>query len=1502
MKNKLLGIVAMVIWLLAFGAASAQTLPEYTDCTQWSNWWFTCQEYQSCNNSDWFCICTINSLLIPHNTTCLRNNTLIKNRVVSSFGVSGSIVTFKFTVQNNSTAKYFELRLPPSYLNPKIKVLQASNDWLMNGWFIVLQNWLANPVYHINANETKNIIVTWQIISNTAFFDRIETSACVRSTISNVCLEQPVAYIFSIANYSITQSILNPNPVFVNQEAIYEIKVTNNSSKSSAESITLTSDLGNFLWTPSLTNQWTAITNNQSSENRYYWNLGVFSPGETKTYRMTSPLTSNPPAWSIITTTWRIDTIWRELQLSDNIVSTSFSIPNVVDVFLDRVQKTSNEPESNTDLLWFSITYWNSWNQIATGVYITATISWTNQINTVLNLPDINPWTENIAYITWLIDQNYPVWTRFCFSWNIRASNETQNLNNNSISEICYIMQKSADIEIQASLTNQLESINNWSILNYNIRLRNLWEKTANNVTINLYPSANQTSQTPIVFSGITIAWGETRNFTYSAVLNSYPIQWTSFGLSGLASFAGIDLDPTNNNFILNYNLSGLADVYISHVMAPFTWYRIGDTITYTINYGNSWYEAAINPTITFTLPAGIQANQTTWNLGNLLAAWDVWTIVVTWTLTQNLTAGSTFASTARISTTSAQATTANDISTITWTVSSYNDIAINAYAQNTTRPNLTIDPTTLIRAVSWDIISFTITYANNWNVPIQNMNVLFTNLWPITLDPYNWNIGTIWPNQQGTLVVNGRIRYGNFVSFTPTITVNYNNTNFTRSIRIEEPFECGDWLLTRNEVCEVVWQQNVPNGQECQNIWWVCTLVTRWISNTACIQTLDGTEVCSNEVIVNINEPGCRTIEVTKTSSNSSSVNATCFGQYTSAYTPISINCGNWNIFTGFAGSLGQLQHVCTYSSTEQADAAIVSCDVWNDTNNPSCTRWIASCELDVSTRVAILDEWRSYVTVQCSTNNNQEAALQIDCGNNTSSNVVNWRIMEHRCAYTTSDMTNLVNKTINISCEVNWVNSCDEDIILDEWLFGVCGDGVRQWYEQCDLGINNSIIGNYLDTTTRYLAPDYAKWKTCINCAIEGSETMQCLSVHNWNISIEKWEYLPAWWRVHPESFTTTSDCSSSNDKNKVIASSMKCTFELQKPGWNRKTLRTMDCVSNPDDRIFNYFIDNYINEGTNPWMYAFDRWTFNDWVDDDLWEYKIRLNEITYDYCDSEWQRRSSITDNVCESNFTITKPYLVQKSAFGTNPKATNIDLGDFYDINWSRLINRTDLADVMILDANDYRSTNINTIVDDFVSRMDRLAVPTSIPAWLAWQWVTAKKVPNRDIYVLEWGDYITLKKDASVTRPFTLIVKDATLIIDWNIDVNWMFIVQNWNIRFDDTSCDGPQTVKWIFVTKESFSAIKNINDNLNEEWCNAWWLHVKWVLIGGWIENLVTNKRSNLSKWFNVSWSESSIRIQRRNMIFNWASVLIEYSPELWQQLPPGADEFTETLEVYKK
>jgi len=84
---------------------------------------------------------------------------------------------------------------------------------------------------------------------------------------------------------------------------------------------------------------------------------------------------------------------------------------------------------------------------------------------------------------------------------------------------------------------------------------------------------------------------------------------------------------------------------------------------------------------------------------------------------------------------------------------------------------------------------------------------------------------------------------------------------------------------------------------------------------------------------------------------------------------------------------------------------------------------------------------------------------------------------------------------------------------------------------------------------------------------------------------------------------------------------------------------------------------------------------------------------------------------------------------------------------------------------------------------------------------------------------------------------------------------------------------------------------------------CNFGGLYVKGVLIGDGIDTLVKARRSQLNSRFSLTSSNKNVQnTQRRNKIFNGAAVLIEYSPSLWNALPPGASEFTKALEVYKK
>jgi hypothetical protein len=166
MKKQILGIIWLALWLLISGSSFAQET-EYPLCSQASNWIFSCQEKEICNNPGSVCRCKVAASpftyatehYIPHNTSCLANTEFVKKKIISSYAVSGSIVTFEFTVQNNATAKTFELRLPTAWQNPRINITNISindDDWRCNWWSIKLANWFLNPSCYIYADKNSN--------------------------------------------------------------------------------------------------------------------------------------------------------------------------------------------------------------------------------------------------------------------------------------------------------------------------------------------------------------------------------------------------------------------------------------------------------------------------------------------------------------------------------------------------------------------------------------------------------------------------------------------------------------------------------------------------------------------------------------------------------------------------------------------------------------------------------------------------------------------------------------------------------------------------------------------------------------------------------------------------------------------------------------------------------------------------------------------------------------------------------------------------------------------------------------------------------------------------------------------------------------------------------------------------------------------------------------------------------------------------------------------------
>ena len=169
-----------------------------------------------------------------------------------------------------------------------------------------------------------------------------------------------------------------------------------------------------------------------------------------------------------------------------------------------------------------------------------------------------------------------------------------------------------------------------------------------------------------------------------------------------------------------------------------------------------------------------------------------------------------------------------------------------------------------------------------------------------------------------------------------------------------------------------------------------------------------------------------------------------------------------------------------------------------------------------------------------------------------------------------------------------------------------------------------------------------------------------------------------------------------------------------------------------------------------------------------------------------------------------------------------------------------------------------------------------------------------KKVPWKNIYFIS-GDYTVNGGDFSTAFTFVQTNPNATITINWNSNLN-MMILTKWHIAFK-WDCTSNQNVKWIFYA--SWNLVRTWvlhNDNLaNSEWCTKWWLNIKWVLIWNGFNNLMTKSRSHLESWFGTT--------DKKWEIMKGGSVVIEYSPSIFTKstMPPGAEDFTTALSIYK-
>ena len=310
----------------------------------------------------------------------------------------------------------------------------------------------------------------------------------------------------------------------------------------------------------------------------------------------------------------------------------------------------------------------------------------------------------------------------------------------------------------------------------------------------------------------------------------------------------------------------------------------------------------------------------------------------------------------------------------------------------------------------------------------------------------------------------------------------------------------------------------------------------------------------------------------------------------------------------------------------------------------------------------------------------------------------------------------------------------------------------------------------------------------------------------------------------------------------------------------------------------------------------------------------EYKIALEKVEYKTCNisnnKDWKQLINskvhvVDERVCEVDFAVTDPYLIQKSPYGIWNKATK-------DLNNYKLKNGKSFMESI------FPTSSISTtaysvpagtenLFRTFKNKYSKIAKSVSGNSNLL-------KVPWKSIYIYK-GDVALheLFKDSMPSKPFTLIA-DGNITIKDTLNTNAMIMTPK-KIIFDATnSCNGNvnkyghagQMVKGIFYAGEWFEsswdgALKNIEKNLNNwQWCNYGNLHIKWVAIWD-LSKVVAARRSELYTWFKwTGWGK--VWAEKKDIVINGASVLVEYNPDLWGNLPPGANEFNKVLEVYRK
>jgi len=1220
--------------------------------------------------------------------------------------------------------------------------------------------------------------------------------------------------------------------------------------------------------------------------------------------------------------------------------------------------------------------------------------------------------TLTIIVTGYLNSDTYIPGQTICLSATV-GSNIQELLNNNYLDNTdskCHTVSGDIiDLQITKTLLTDLTTVTQWDQIAYEVTFVNSGDSLITGITVTdnlpvtinynsfsivnnfIYSNATNTNNS-LTFHDITLNPRQIGSFIISWTLNTSP----NFGLditnTGFITSNSREFNTWNNTFGLTNMIPSLADIVITKSIVGEMPAILNDPITYRITYANIWGRPAditIYDNLLFdgltcdiynTSPRPIERNSDGSGHRNkfILQPWQSWEILLVAHLNNRFESNTVLPNLARAESSTPETTIANNYAIVTGYVQQSQEISITIDAQNLTHTSYDRNgaPT---RAVSGDLVQFTIDYFNAGNTTLHDVVISFNIPYPVPGMPqhYSQAIWTLAFGSGWTLIFTGIVWPQGFADIIGTTSISHSESGIwpeatDQATIIEKPMYCGDGFMTHDETCDSLWPVGfLRPGQQClprnpDNLYLGCEAITTSIINTGCVSY--AYQVGTNRITANycvnltlpITQASCDSVTITEQlqiDNENTQIDFVCLWLNANDNTFISMDCGNGQIFNEYGTSL---VGSCTYTgSAGETTTYTGQCSVWQDANNPACTmpvsilgQDVVSCDnlIPLDGTVLIVDEdandWE--LEFRCETTNGEEAdRIEIDCdydGNNFDSDET---ITHATQLETTCSFDRWFEETYTVACRVNEettiTNDCSQLIIVDSPSLWYCGDGEREGREQCDLAWDRNektdiddiiAINPEEDAPSRYANNGYY----CQNCAIKwGPEDAQYIPPACFNVnatptaSVQPDEIMPIWRNLEADNLIDTHDGEDCKI-GMIDEDSITCNFSI----YNGKNLQSegdslydfhINRCAGIEERDSQDFYD-YILDQKDEQYFSIDRYNggaitsqiglaVNDFLDEQhgnpaFGEYKLTLESVEYDYCTSDEELEQWVIINrVCEVNFAVTKPYLMQKSAYGATNftvSSAEINLRDFYDINGNELVSRTDLYDVMSAEGYDYDGgAEISDMIDNFINKYENIAIKleTSNNDNNIDQ---IKKVPGKDIYIFEWNGELTLSQKNWLfpQTPYTVIVKGMDLIIKGSVITNGMFIVPDGTINFqedEDTFCETPQVVNGIFITDKGFDGNDINNYSEKNPFCRYGSLVVKGVMIGDDLDQLVLNRRSNLNTRFSLSsLNEKKIKEERRDKIFEGASVLIEYNPELRTSLPPGADEFTKALEVYKQ